>query len=94
MFRKCFGLEKYFSFFDRKCFRSKILRRKFFRSHIPILKIPKIPKITLRKLCDEAWCLKTKYIIPNHEFIINFLLFTHRKNKCLTDILELIPPSD
>ncbi len=26
----------------------------FFRSHIPILKIPKIPKITLRKLCEHS----------------------------------------
>ena len=70
-------------FFDRKIFRSNIFQRKKFRSHIPILKIPKIPKITLRKLCDEAWCPKTKYIIQNHEFIVNCNGLTHRKNKCL-----------
>ena len=28
----------------------------FFRSHIWIQKVIKIPKITLRKLFDEAWC--------------------------------------
>ena len=59
----------------------------FFWSHIPILKIPKIPKIILRKLCDETWCLKTKYIIQNHVFytvvISTFRWFrSHRKNNC------------
>ena len=33
----------------------EIFRRFFFRPHISIQKIPKIPKITLRKSCDEAW---------------------------------------
>ena len=39
-------------FFGRKIFRSKIVRQNVFRSHIPIQKFLKIPKITLRKLCD------------------------------------------
>ena len=41
--------------FDRKKIRPKNVRRKFFRSHISIQKIIKIPKITLIKLFNEAW---------------------------------------
>ena len=64
-------------FFDRKFVRSKNVRRKKFRPHIPIQKIPKIPKIILIKLCDEAWCPKTKYIIPKPRIytVINCPLF-------------------
>ena len=57
-FGSFFGLEKIFFekyFFNRKYFRSKYFRRNFFRPHISIQKITKIPKITLRKLFDEAW---------------------------------------
>ena len=44
----------------RFCFSSKNFsdEKKFwknFRKHISIQKLPKIPKITLRKSCDEAW---------------------------------------
>ena len=69
-------------FFRSKIFSIKIFSTKKNRPHISNQKIPKIPKITLRKLCDEAWCLKTKYIIPNHEFIVNFPLCPDRKKKC------------
>ena len=72
-----------FIFISIEFFRSKIFRREIFRPHIPIPNFLKIPKITLRKLCDEAWCPKTKYIIQNHEFIVNCSGLTHRKNKCL-----------
>ena len=41
--------------FSIEFFRSKMFRRNFFRSHISSQKIMKIPKITLRKLFDEAW---------------------------------------
>ena len=43
-------------FYARKNFRSKKFRRKKSRPHIPIRNFPKIPKIILRKFCDEAWC--------------------------------------
>ena len=76
-------------FFRSNFFRSKIFRRENFRPHIPIPNFLKIPKITLRKLCDEAWCPKTKYIIPKPWIytVVNCLLFPgicpHRKNNCL-----------
>ena len=35
--------------------RRKIFDDFFFGSHISMLNFPKIPKIILRKLCDEAW---------------------------------------
>ena len=77
-----------FIFISIEFFRSKIFRRENFRPHIPIPNFLKIPKITLRKSCDEAWCLKTKYIIQNHVFytvlISTFRWFrSDRKNNCL-----------
>ena len=76
-------------FFRSIFFRSKKFRRENFRPHIPIPNFLKIPKITLRKLCDEAWCPKTKYIIPKPWIytVVNCPLFpgicSHRKNNCL-----------
>ena len=52
-FRKMFDLEKYFSIFFDKMFRRIFFRWKFFCLPISIPKFPKIPKIALRKLCDE-----------------------------------------
>ena len=47
-------------FFDQTFsdfFRRKNIRPENFGLPIPIPKFPKIPKIALRKLCDEAWSL-------------------------------------
>ena len=66
-------------FFDRKIFRSKKIDETFFghfffREPISIPNFPKIPKITLRKLCDEAWYtssgdLDSAYFFVNSEQI-------------------------
>ena len=47
--------QKFSDFFRRKFFRQAI-----FGLPIPIPKFLKIPKIALRKLCDEAWSLPGK----------------------------------
>ena len=70
-FDRYFFRLKYFlknNIFSIEFFRSKNVRRKTFRPHIPIQNFLKIPKTILRKLRDEAWCLKTKYIKKNLGF--------------------------
>ena len=47
-----FSIEK---FFDQKFY--DFFRPEIFGLPIPIPNFPKIPKIALRKLCDEAWSL-------------------------------------
>ena len=55
-FQKYFFGQFFFDFvFRAKIFRTKKYFWENFRKHISIQKIPKNPKITLRKSCDEAW---------------------------------------
>ena len=56
---KIFGPENFSTKKFSDFFRRKIFRPKFFRSPIPIPNFPEIPKIMLRKPCDDSKQTKT-----------------------------------
>ena len=67
--------QKKIDFFRSKIFRSNIFDEIIFCSPIPIPNFPKIPKIILRKLCDELRDTKTadsKFLILDFQ---NFVYF-------------------